>query len=220
MKGGEDVPDKYDGPSIFKKGQINRRKRNFSLKADAQEKEVKTENKDSLNLKNNHKQESKQLKSTPKTSNNKKEVQSYLNKPSQPEDNPKPKSGSNFRVTEVPSPMFGYNEKQKEQLQRQKSNKPTNRQWNYLYIKKRLTKDSSELLITEDFKTPHLEKQWDTLTENQSEKKNEDEFHSQTSYKKKDLHRTLSGIIEENLTRDSSDSHRTSKAFDKFKRND
>jgi len=32
------MPDKYDGPSIFKKGQMNKRKRNFSSGIEEQKK--------------------------------------------------------------------------------------------------------------------------------------------------------------------------------------
>jgi len=113
--------------------------------------------------------------------------------------------------------MFGYNERQKERLKREKPGKPTRRQWNYLYIKKRLSKKSDELLIIEEFKTNHLEKQWNKLTANQSMNKYIDDSNSQNPYEKTDLHRTLSGIIEENSGEYSSNSHNASKAFDKFK---
>lgn len=210
--------DRYDGPSIFNKRQINRRKRKLNPYKTTADKEVKTEEKSPLKF--NKRYESKKPVSNSPKKELKTEAQTYSNKSSQPQKKPKPRSGSNFRVSEVPSPMFGYNKKQKERLQRQSPRKSDTRHWNYLELKKCLSKEATELLITEEFKTSYLEKQWDTMMGKQSSNKDTDDFNQQSPQEKNNLHKTLSGIIEGESSRLGSNNHRPPKAFDKFKKKD
>lgn len=210
------MADRYDGPSIFNKRQINKRKRKFNLYKTTADKGNRSEEKNRSKFDNQQKPKFRDSNSPKKEL--KTEAHSYSNQSSQPQKNPKPRSGSNFRVSEVPSPMFGYNKKQKERLQKQTSKKTEIRHWNYLELKKRLTKDATELLITEEFETVYLEKQWDTVMGNQTSNKYMKDFNQRKAREKNDLHRTLSGIIEGESRNFSSNNHKPSKAFDKFKK--
>lgn len=104
-----------------------------------------------------------------------------------------------FRVTEVPSPMFGYTNQKRQQLRKKQCKEQSNQQWDYTYLKKYMRQKltNKEFIITEECVTPRVISRWqqshspsiqkNTSTSTTASRKKERTVHSskQTKHNKK-----------------------------------
>ncbi|EKU94454.1 Uncharacterised protein [Alloiococcus otitis] len=67
-----------------------------------------------------------------------------------------------FKVTEVPSPVFGYSKEQKERMGYDKQEVQEEIEWNYKALKDLMLKQDHDFLLTEDCLNANILKKWQT----------------------------------------------------------
>lgn len=65
-----------------------------------------------------------------------------------------------FRVTEVPSPMFGYTEEQKERMGLKEHETEEEIEWNYKALKELMLKHPYDFILTEECLNASILKEW------------------------------------------------------------
>lgn len=158
----------YDGPS-FK----HRRKR---VDFNPFDKEVKSKSKqhdknhldfssnhydqlpDQIKTRQNHQNEAEKILSTPQTK------RQHLF-----EARRRRKYRPRFRVTEVPSPMFGYTNEQRERMGIGSSNTEEEIEWNYNALRDLMLEKSYNFILTEDCVNTSVLKTWQSEAENVSD---------------------------------------------------
>lgn len=74
-----------------------------------------------------------------------------------------------FRVTEVPSPMFGYTEEQRERMGLGPSDSEEEIEWNYKALKDLMLQKHYDFILTEECVNTSILKSWQTEAENVSD---------------------------------------------------